>query len=139
MSEKVRVAWVSQHTPLQAQIEKLEEWFGNNYTLHQIAQTFTSAEQVYEELEQIHADIAIVVLPYSMTARLLDINRNNVVFLQPVMDKLHTCSPPCKDFNPKTDTWIKGRHYRFTGRYDQIIEVRVVRQPFNGANFTRSR
>lgn len=133
--EGVRVAWVSRHPPLPAQLERLRRVFGEGVEVVQISRTFATAEEVAEAVRAAGARAAVVVLPLSMIARLLEAGRD-IAWLWAEMSALHECYGPgaCPEFNPETDVWLplhgsqKGRHMRFN-RFMRIKAVKLELEP----------
>jgi len=125
----VRVAWISRHQPLKAQVEELRRLFGDVEIVH-INETFRDAKEVYREVKRSNCTHAVVVLPLSMIAHL--VKHDDVIWLWAEMEALHQCVLDyCNEYNPDTDVWLplrnstKGRHMRFK-RFWRIREVRMV-------------
>ena len=66
-----KVAWISRHPPLPSQIKALKEKLGEDTEVIQISRTFASAQEVLAEIKKIGATHAVVVLPLSMVAQLV--------------------------------------------------------------------
>ena len=125
----VRVAWVSRHQPLKAQVEELHRLLGNVEIVH-VDRTFRDAGEVYREVKRSNCTHAVVVLPLSMIAHL--VKHDDVIWLWAEMEALHQCVLDyCNEYNPDTDVWLplrnstKGRHMRFK-KFWRIREVRMV-------------
>ena len=132
MSEVV-VAWVSRHPPLRAQLADLHAKFKVQKIEH-ISKTFKDANEVCQEIRAVNAKVAVVVLPLSMIARLLETCKD-VTFLWAEMQGLHECNiNECKEFQPDTDVWLplhgsdKGRHMRFI-RFNKIKAIKMELEP----------
>lgn len=130
------MAWVSRHKPLPAQIRELRRIFGD-VEIIQISRTFRDAGDVYEDVKASGAEYAVVVLPLSMIARL--VQYPGVDWLWAQMRALHECLGPgrCAEFNPDSDAWLplhgseKGRHMRFE-TFKKIQRVVLVLEDFQG-------
>lgn len=127
----VVVAWVSKHEPKPAQISVLKEKLGDPLQLVKISQTFTSAEDIYNQIKASNAKYAVVVLPLSMIAILTQ--KKDVVWLWAEMAQVHSHSCPgaqeCTQFKPKTDVVLEtptfNRHLRFK-EFRKIIKVEMI-------------
>jgi len=133
MNEEVVVAWVSRHPPLRAQLADLHSRFKVAKIEH-ISKTFRDATEVYNEVKAVGAKVAVVVLPLSMIARLIEIGRD-ITWLWAEMQGLHECNiNECKEFQPDTDVWLplagsdKGRHMRFI-RFHRIKAIKMELEP----------
>jgi len=128
------VAWVSRHPPLPVQIDALKSKLGD-VEIVQISRTFTDVNEIVGEVRRVGAKHAVVVLPLSMIARLLEVCRD-VVWLQAEMVPVHEHScegENCSDFNPKTDVVLSSpnftRHLRFNG-FKVIKKIEMITEPF---------
>jgi len=134
MGETVRVAWVSRHPPLKKQLEVLKEKLGDIVVV-QISRTFTDYKEVLDEIKNANCKYAVVVLPLSMIAQL--VNDKSITWLFAEMEGIHECLGPelCEEFNPDTDVWLPlhgkstGRHMRFK-QFRKILRVEMVTEPF---------
>jgi len=138
-----RVAWVSRHTPLPAQISELKR-LGYSDDIVVISKTFASVNDVMAEITAANATAAVVVLPLGMIAELLPLARREGVTLlwaemappEPHPGPADKCLGPkeCEAFNPSSDVWLPlsgqphGRHLRFK-RFHEILEVKLVTRP----------
>lgn len=129
----VKIAWVSRHMPLPAQLAELRRIFGD-YELIRISKTFRDAREVAREVKEKGCKYAVVVLPLAMVAKLVE--DREVIWIHAEMRALHMCSKgeSCPDFNVNTDVWIplkgteEGRHLRFV-RFWRIKEVKLILEP----------
>jgi len=126
---KVRIAWVSRHVPIPAQVRELKRIFGD-ISIVQISRVFTDAEEVYREVKKRNCTHAVVVLPLSIISLLL--KHEDIVWIYAEMKALHTCDVLyCGEWDPDTDVWLplkgekEGRHMRFK-KFWRIKEVRMV-------------
>ncbi|MHA1593626.1 MAG: hypothetical protein ACTSXX_02685 [Candidatus Baldrarchaeia archaeon] len=132
--ERIKVAWVSRHPPLEAQLEVLREKLGD-FQLVRIAKTFTSYKEVLDEIKRFGCQYAVIVLPLSMIAQL--VQDKSITWLWAEMEGLHECLGPshCSEYDSKRDVWLplhgqpKGRHMRFKG-FRRIVRVEMVTEPF---------
>ena len=125
------VAWVSRHKPLPAQIRYLKRKLGNDVNVVQIPKTFTDVKEIYEDVVSAGADVAVVVLPLSMIACLVE-RYKDVVWLMAEMEPVHDSCPGvnCPYFDPDRDVILPGvviRHMRFK-KFVRVKEVRVVKE-----------
>ena len=134
MRSKVRVAWVSRHPPLKAEIERLKKMFGN-VEIVQIRDTFKDAGEVFERVKEAGAEISVVVLPMSMLAQYLPLARKEGidVWIAKMIGFGEVEGTP-KDFNPVSDVLLpmhgssKSRWMRFDN-FERVKEVRVITEP----------
>jgi len=138
----VRVAWVSRHPPLRAELDELRR-LGYGDVVH-ISRTFTSAEEVLREVAAAGARAAVVVLPLSMIASLIPLaRREKVRLLWAEMEPppghrgpADMCPGPdtCELFDGDRDVWLPlsgqpyGRHVRFK-RFSEIEDLRLILRP----------
>jgi len=131
------VAWVSRHAPLPAQVEELKRLLGPNTEVVQVNKTYRDVKEVFEDIKNTGASVAVVVLPLSMLAQLLPLAKKaGVEVWMAKMEPLHECEGPgkCQEFNPDTDVWLPlrgqptGRHLRFS-RFERVLRVEVVTEP----------
>jgi len=134
-----RVAWVSRHAPLPAQLAEIARLFPGA-TLVDAGAHFRNTEELVARLDAVGADAAVVVLPLSMIARAVEL-RPDILWVWPEMVQVHgDCPGPdsCALFDRETDAWLPGawgepgRHVRFVG-FRRIAEVRVVLEPLEPA------
>jgi len=121
----VKVAWVSRHPPLKAQLETLKEKLGSVEVV-QINKTFADYRNVLSAVKEIGAKYAVVVLPLSMIALLVE--DRSVVWLYSVMLPVHeNCQGSgCPLFSPDTDVLMPpNRHLRFY-EFKRIKDVRMI-------------
>ena len=132
----MKVAWISRHSPLPIQLSALRERLGE-VEIVTISRTFRDAAEVAGELRSTGAKYAVIVLPLSMTAKLLELCRD-VTFLYAEMQNVHdsrNCelAEACPEFDPDRDVLLKSpeltRHLRFK-RFTRIKEVRMITEPF---------
>jgi len=128
--EAEKVAWVSRHPPVSAQIDALNKKLGP-VSIYMVSETFRDAEEVLKEVRKAGAKYAVVVLPLSMIARL--VNNKDITWLWAEMTPVHTYSCPgsdrCSQFDPFKDVVLESanfnRHLRFE-RFKVIEDVRMV-------------
>jgi len=134
-----RIAWVSRHAPLPAQLAEIARLFPGA-TLVDAGAHFRNERELVARLEAAGAGAAVVVLPLSMIARAVEL-RPDILWIWSEMSQVHgDCPGPdsCPLFNPETDAWLPGargepgRHVRFVG-FRRIAEVRVVLEPLEPA------
>ena len=130
----VKVAWVSRHLPVEAQVEELQRKLGDHETFY-LTQTFRNAEEVYQEIKKHECQYAVVVLPLSMIARL--VTHKDITWLWAEMEALHNCNlEECTEFDEKRDVWLplrgssKGRHMRFKC-FKKIVKLELVLEEWN--------
>jgi len=130
-----RVAWVSRHAPLPAQLAEIARLFPGAVLVDAGAH-FRNAEELVARLDAAGAGAAVVVLPLSMIARAVEL-RPDILWIWSEMAPVHgDCPGPdsCALFDMETDAWLPGawgepgRHVRFVG-FRRITEVRVVLEP----------
>jgi len=129
MREMPKIAWVSRHPPLPAQIKELERIFGE-FELIQIAKVFRDAKEVIEDVKKAGCTHAVVVVPLSMVAHL--VKDKSITWIRADMYALHECEKgKCKEFDEKRDVWLPlhgsklGRHMRFN-KFQRIVDVVMV-------------
>jgi len=136
----MKVAWVSRHRPLRAEEDELRRILGPDIELVLVSNTYRNADEVFAELVETNAKVAVVVLPLSVVSRLIGpAQRAGIDLWWPRMQKLHDCEGPstCPDFDMDTDIWLPyyrsdtGRHMRFL-RFERIQEVRLITEPIWG-------
>lgn len=125
----VKVAWVSRHPPLKSQLKELESRLGKVEVVP-ISKTFTSAEEVLNAVKSAGCSYAVVVLPLSIVANL--VNDKSITWLWAEMKPVHSQSCVgilCPEYNSETDVILESptfnRHLRFTKFY-KIKEVKMV-------------
>jgi len=133
----VRVAWVSKHPILPIQYQELKRKLGNDVEVLRYPNTFVSVEEVYTTLKSANVQYAVVVLPLSMIARLVEYT--DVIFLWSEMVKVHdNCEGlSCPLFDPTQDAILPTRsnhgifyrHFRFAG-FKRIKAVRLELEDF---------
>jgi len=125
----MKVAWVSRHKPLPAQIEELKRKFGENIEIVQINKTFRDVREVYYDIKSTGAQYAVVVLPLSMIAVLAQYR--DVAWLWSEMELVHqNCEGElCPEYNPDSDAILKSfdtvRHLRFK-EFRKILKVEMI-------------
>ncbi|RLF98636.1 hypothetical protein DRN58_06555 [Thermococci archaeon] len=112
----MKIAWVSRHDPLPAQVKELKRLFGENVVIVQYKRTFRDAKEIIEELKKFDLKIAVVVAPLSMIAHL--IKEKSILWLWADM------KPANSEFDEKTDVIYGSRHLRFNKFY-KIKEVKI--------------
>ena len=136
MEGKIIVAWVSRHPPLPYQLTRLSELLGREVEVVQINKTFRSVREVHEDVKRTGAESAVLVLPLSMTAALVN-KYKDVTWLWAEMEALHEDeSLNCPEYDEKTDVMLPARtdsgtvyrHMRFKDFY-VIKEVKLVLEP----------
>ena len=135
MEGKIIVAWVSRHPPLLSQLLRLNELLGEVEVV-QIDKTFRSVREVHEDVKRAGAEYAVLVLPLSMTATLVN-KYKDVTWLWAEMEALHEDeSLNCPEYDEKTDVMLPTktdsgtvyRHMRFKDFY-VIKQVKLVLEP----------
>ena len=136
MEGKIIVAWVSRHPPLPYQLTRLSELLGREVEVVQINKTFRSVREVHEDVKRAGAEYAVLVLPLSMTAALVN-KYKDVTWLWAEMEALHEDKNiNCPEYDEKTDVMLPARtdngmvyrHMRFKDFY-VIKEVKLVLEP----------
>lgn len=129
----MKIAWVSRHEPLPAQIQELKRLFGS-CEIVRLPKTFQDARELLSDVRSTGASTAVVVAPLSMIEVLLR-EGEDIRWLRAEMRALHECvHSECPEFRPDTDVWLplhgseKGRHMRFA-HFSEICEVRVITRP----------
>lgn len=146
------IAWVSRHPPLPAQVKALADVLGD-IKLVQVTNTYTNYRAVIDTVKQIGATHAVLVLPLSMIALILDSREaQGIVWLRAEMDSAHagTCidgykeiandrhnsvvqvQHQCSKFNPDTDVLMPGentRHLRFR-EFQVLKSIDLITEPF---------
>jgi len=133
----VRIAWVSKHPILPVQYQELKRKLGNNLEIVRYANPFVSVEELYTTLKSANVQYAVVVLPLSMIARLVEYT--DVVFLWSEMVKVHDgCEGlSCPLYDPTQDAILPTRsnhgifyrHFRFAG-FKIIKSVKLELEDF---------
>ncbi len=135
---KVKVAWVSRHPPLLSQLIRLSELLGEEVEIIPIDKTFRNVREVYEDVKRTGAKYAVLVLPLSMIATLVN-KYKDVTWLWAEMEALHEDKNiNCPEYNERTDVMLPARtdngmvyrHMRFKDFY-VIKQVKLVLEPLN--------
>lgn len=126
--KKNKVAWVSRHMPLPAQLRTLKEKLGTDVELFFFRDVFRDAKDALLSLQEKAVTHAVVVLPLSMISELLTRAGKHIVWLRAEM-------PPANGkFNPDTDIVLHStdengkpldRHLRFD-RFVILKSVTVI-------------
>ena len=125
----MKVAWVSRHKPLPAQLNELKKKLGDDVEIVQISKTFRDVREVYYDIKSAGAQYAVVVLPLSMIAVLSQYK--DIVWLWAEMEPLHlNCKGElCPEYDPNSDVILETvgmiRHLRFK-EFKQILKVEMV-------------
>jgi len=125
----MKVAWVSRHKPLPAQLNELKKKLGDDVEIVQISKTFRDVREVYYDIKSAGAQYAVVVLPLSMIAVLSQYK--DIVWLWAEMEPLHqNCKGElCPEYDPNSDVILEAvgmiRHLRFK-EFKQILKVEMV-------------
>lgn len=132
----MKIAWVSRHPPLTAQLRELNRIYGPVKVV-EISKTFADAREIIRKVSSIGAEVAVVVAPLSMIAVLLQ-EAPAITWLRAEMTARHECNlKDCGEFSPTTDVWLplhgtqRGRHMRFS-HFCRLREVRVLCEPIGG-------
>lgn len=130
----MKIAWISRHAPLPAQLRELRRIFGN-IEIIRISRTFTSVETIYRLLLENNIKYAVVVLPLTMISHLLELcKKSNITLIFARMTLLHDkgcLGAHCELYDPdrdvllKTKNDVKIRHLRFLD-FKRIKEVKLV-------------
>ena len=151
---KKTIAWVSRHDPLPAQVKALQEKLGDIKIVH-INNTYTNYRNVIDAVKALKAMHAIVVLPLSMIAFILDSKEaQGTTWLRAEMQSAHEgrcidhykeisndrhnsvvqVQHQCGMFNPDTDVLMPGettRHLRFR-KFMVLKSIDLITEPFTG-------
>jgi len=125
----MKVAWVSRHKPLPAQLNELKKKLGDDVEVIQISKTFRDVREVYYDIKSAGAQYAVVVLPLSMIAALAQYR--DIVWIWAEMEAIHqNCKGEfCSEYNPDSDVILEAvgmtRHLRFK-EFKQILKVEMV-------------
>lgn len=124
----IDIAWVSRHEPLESQVEWLSRVLGGSIRITHISMTFSGADEVCAMVRASNAKYAVVVLPLSMIARLVDKCRD-ITWLYAIMEPVHSecIGKGCPLYNEKTDVILTGntvRHLRFR-EFKRIKQVKL--------------
>lgn len=102
MSKKV--AWISRHPMNGVQMGALQRMFGTDVKVTEDSRPFDNAETIFRRVQEGGYDDCIVVAPYSVLARLVDLG------LRPLWAEAEQVYDPLRaDWN------VKDRMYRFLG------------------------
>jgi len=96
-----KILWVSRHTMHDVQMGALKRMFGDDVAVTQDPRPFDNAETIVRRVREGGYDDVIVVAPYSVLARLVDLG------LRPLWSAAEIVPPEQADWS------VKGRHYRF--------------------------
>lgn len=96
-----RILWVSRHPMHGVQMGALRRMFGEDVKVVEDARPFDSAEKIVERVRQGGYDDVIVVAPYSVLARMVDLG------LRPLWSEAEIVEPARADWN------VRDRYYRF--------------------------
>lgn len=99
-----RVLWISQHPMHRVQMGALRRMFGPDVKVVEDPQPFDSAETIVRRYREGGYDNIIVVAPYSVLHRMVELG------LRPLWAEAEVVSDPSQ-----ADWETKGRHYRFLG------------------------
>lgn len=113
------IYWVSRHDPLPAQIEELCRLFGPNTRVIPDPKPFSSALEIVDRFRASGAAEMVVVAPLSVLARICE---TGVKPLWAQMELVGSLS------NPKSETIVNGRVYRFK-EFRRVVRVEVVTEP----------
>ena len=83
IGKKKKVLWVSRHKPTQEQLNGLRKIVGDSYLLLQVDKTFSSSEEIADEVIISIADYVSVVLPVNLLAGLFELVGNKCTVLVP--------------------------------------------------------
>lgn len=97
-----RILWVSRHSMHGIQMYALRRMFGEDVKVVEDARPFDSAGKIVERVRQGGYDDCIVVAPYSVLARMVDLG------LRPLWSEAEIVEPARADWN------VRDRYYRFT-------------------------
>lgn len=134
--KEVIIGWVSRHSPRPAQIRWLFNKFGN-ITLVRISRTFRDAREVIKDLRKNNVQYAVVVLPLSIIAKLLEFAKD-ITFLWADMELIQIVPRSMQkesipNFNEDSDVLVpsgdKLKHFRFK-EFRKIVKLELVLEPF---------
>lgn len=109
-----RIAWLSRHQPLPAQIEALKSVFGTVEVVQE-SNTWTDADAIMKCIQGF--DEVVIVAPLSLIDQLI---RRGVKPIRAVMQ----LQPAGTPVDPRTDVVEKDRHYRFV-KFERIVRLTV--------------
>ena len=86
------------------------------------------ADSALRIMAEYNADVAIVIIPYSIIFQMQE-KAPDIIYIQPYSQVLHKlpCSYDCK-FNPETDWFHAGQHYRFITF--KKVKINIVLEDF---------
>lgn len=99
-----KILWVSRHQMQPVQLGALRRLFGVDVQVTHEPRPFDSAETIVRRAQEGHFDDIIVVAPYSVLNRMVELG------LRPLWADAEEVSDPAK-----ADWSVKNRHYRFLG------------------------
>ena len=97
-----RILWVSRHPMHGVQMGALRRMFGKDVKVIEDSRPFDSAETIVRRIRQGGYDDCIVVAPYSVLTRMVDLG------LRPLWSQAEIVDPSQADWN------VRNRYYRFT-------------------------
>lgn len=98
-----KILWVSRHPMHKVQMGALKRMFGADVVVEEDPHPFDNAETIVRRVREGGYDDCIVVAPYSVLARMVDLG------LRPLWSDAEIVTDPTQ-----ADWSVKGRHYRFT-------------------------
>lgn len=107
-----RLLWVSRHPMNSVQMAALRRMFGADVQVTEDPRPWDNAETIVRRVRELGYDDVIVVAPYSVLARMVDLG------LRPLWSE----AEQVKD-QSQSDWSVKGRFYRFLGfkRVERLV------------------
>lgn len=78
-----KVLWISRHNPTQDQLNGLRKITGCSYLISQVDKTFSSSEELADEVISSKADFVSVVLPVNLLSGLFELVSGKCTILVP--------------------------------------------------------
>ncbi len=110
----MRILWVSQHRPLPIQLATLRAFCGERVVIDRLSRQIKNAEEIVDEYRHGRYDDLVVVAPYSVIARLIDLG------VRPLWADMREVDPQSLE----ADLVYHNRGYRFV-RFRRIKMVRL--------------
>ncbi|MHA1632766.1 MAG: hypothetical protein ACTSXC_08190 [Candidatus Freyarchaeota archaeon] len=132
-----KVAWISRHPPLPVQISELKRKLGEDVEVIQISRTFASADEVLREVKALGATHAVVVLPLSMVAHL--VNDKSITWLFAKMEAIAQVKsieeakrivdekPEARTMTTYADGTVRVFEFK---EFQRIVKVELITEPW---------